>query len=37
MGMVANRNSDFSRFATETRLRSYLKFGEIIQNETSFF
>ena len=30
-----SRNSDFSRFAPETRLWPYLKFEEIIQNETS--
>jgi len=28
MGMVAIRNSNFSRFASETRLRSYLIFSE---------
>jgi len=28
MCMVAIRNSDFSRFASETRLRSYLKFSK---------
>ena len=32
-----SRNSNFSRFASETRLRSYLNFRKIIQKKTSLF